>query len=260
MDQVIGFIVLLIILSVLEKVLKGQKGKTRRPPPGSEDWEATDEERDALEKRSISLRELLAEELGLNSERRPTATRLPGTSSAGGPGGDVEIASLSDRAVAAPPTGGRVPDASRQRERIVYYPTPRPPEETGSKGGTVPAGPGAASALRAAEARRLALSARRRGGTLRARRRGEDRLPLRRGEPVSLEQPRQPEDHRLFHERYSVPQPVSTHEEFHTRYVDSTSRPQARRAGHALPDDPGWSAVQRAIIWSEILGPPRGLD
>lgn len=260
MDQVIGIVVLLIIFGLLDKVLKGQRRKTQRPPPAGEDWEATDEERDALEKRSVSLRELLAEELGLNLERRPTVTRLPGTGSAEGPGGDVEPASLGDRAAAAPPTGGREPDASREIGRTVYYPTLRRPERVAPRGGAAAAGPGAASALRAAEARKQALSMRRRGGTMRARRPDDDRLPVRPSEAVSLERPRRPGDHQRFHERYAVPQPVRTHEEFHTRYVDSTSRPEARRAGPALPDDPKWSAVQRAIVWSEIIGPPRGLD
>lgn len=255
MDQIIGIFVLLIILSLLERVLKGQKGRTRRPPPADGDWEATDEERNVLGEQGVSLRELLAEELGLNLERRPTVRRLPET--VAGPGPDAELPdSFSDRAAGESPMRGGEPPAPPGIERVVYYPTPRgapqPPEKT--------AGPGAAAAIRAAEARKRATRMRRRGSALRLQRPEDDRLPVRRGEAASLERPRQMGDHQLFHERYAVPQPVSSHEEFHTRYVDAESRPAARRASVVLPDDPRWSAVQRAIVWSEILGPPRGLD
>ena len=32
-----------------------------------------------------------------------------------------------------------------------------------------------------------------------------------------------------------------------------------RRPGSGLPDAPGWSSVKKAIVWSEILGPPKAL-
>jgi hypothetical protein len=33
-----------------------------------------------------------------------------------------------------------------------------------------------------------------------------------------------------------------------------------RPRGPLLPDRPGWTAVQKAIIWAEIIGPPKGLS
>jgi hypothetical protein len=251
MDQVIGFVVLLLILSLLERVLRGQKGKTRRPPAAEDGWEATGEERDTLEGRGISLRDLLAEELGLNLERTPTVRRPPETPSGGA---DSAPASQVDRAAAAPPIQRPESAAPPDIERVDYYPTPRRPKRK-----LGPAGPAAAAALRTAEARKLKSSIRRGGSAVRPRRTGDERLPVRRAQAASLERPRRPEDHQLFHDRYGVPQPVSSHEEYHERYVDSPPRKQTRRGRVALPDDPQWSAVQRAIVWSEVLGPPKGL-
>jgi hypothetical protein len=84
-------------------------------------------------------------------------------------------------------------------------------------------------------------------------------LVLERGEPVTLERPRRPEDHHRFHERYDVPKPVASHSDFHDRYMTAKARPARRRAKAKLPDRPEWGAMQRAIIWAEILGPPKGL-
>ena len=36
---------------------------------------------------------------------------------------------------------------------------------------------------------------------------------------------------------------------------------RVRHGGPArLPDLPGWTQMQKAIVWSEIVGPPRGLS
>ena len=67
---------------------------------------------------------------------------------------------------------------------------------------------------------------------------------LERGEPVSLERPRSPEDH----------------ERFHDRYMGRAVVPAVRQRRGRLPERWDWSAAQKAIIWAEILGPPKGLE
>ncbi len=253
MDQIVGIVILVIILSLLDKVLRGQKGKVQRPPP-PEGWEAADEEREAVEGSAVSLRELLAEQLGLNLERRPTVRRLPETPSAQAERDYSGSASVVDRAGGAPPTRRQESAAPPEIERVIHYPTPRRPERAPERADAPEWG------QRIAEVRRQAASIRRRRSPIRARTAEEERLPIERGEPVSLERPRVPEDHQRFHDRYATPQPVSSHEEFHARYVEPKGRAEPRRAGVTLPDSPEWSAVQRAIIWSEILGPPKGLE
>ena len=80
-----------------------------------------------------------------------------------------------------------------------------------------------------------------------------------RGEAVSLEVPRALDAHQRFHARYDVPQPPDSHEEFHRRYVDPAFLPRRRRGTMRLPNSPRWSPVQKAIVWADVLGPPRGL-
>lgn len=90
----------------------------------------------------------------------------------------------------------------------------------------------------------------------------EPRRPSRRPErraAVSLERPRRPEDHELFHERYAVPAPVETHTQFHERYMDPETVRRRARSAVRLPEQPHWSAAQKAIVWAELLGPPKGL-
>ncbi len=250
MDEFIGLIVLLIIFSLLDKVLKGQKRRAKRPPP-EDGREAADEEREALEGTAVSLRQLLAEELGLNLERKPTL-RLPPEA----PAGSAERESRSrpsaaDRGAAAGSTRASTSAAPPKVERVIHYPTPRRPERVPERAGASQRG------MRAAEERR-ATAVRRRRSVDRTRDRSE-RLSTKRGEAVTLERPRRPEDHERFHDRYGVPEPVGSHEEFHARYVEAKDRAEPRKGNVILPDSPDWSAVQRAIIWSEILGPPRGL-
>jgi hypothetical protein len=100
------------------------------------------------------------------------------------------------------------------------------------------------------------LAARERGRPVSMERKGSER----RGAPVSLETARAPSDHERFHERYGIAEPPATYDEFERRYVDGAGRERvsARPAAH-LPELPGRSRLQRAIVWSEILGPPRAL-
>lgn len=255
MDQIVGFVVLLIILSLLEKVLRGQKGKKEGPPPppGASGWEGTDAEQDAGEASSASLRELLAEELGLNLERKPSVRRLPESPTAQ-TGPDYRTpASVVDRVAGAPPTRGRESAGPPEIERVIHYPTPHRSE------GRLEPADAPEWGHRIADERKRAASLRKRRSPFRSPTRA-GRSAVERGEPISLERPRRPEDHQRFHDRYDVPQPVRSHEEYHARYMEPRKRTEARRAGVSLPDNPEWSAVQRAIIWSEIVGPPKGLE
>jgi hypothetical protein len=81
-----------------------------------------------------------------------------------------------------------------------------------------------------------------------------------RGDPVSLERPRRPEDHGRFHDRYGIPEPVADHAEFHERYVGPVAPAARKRRRGGLPELRRLSRAQRAVVWSEIFGPPRGLD
>jgi hypothetical protein len=250
MDELIGFIVLLIIFSLLDKVLRGQKGRAQRPPP-EEGREARDDEREAVEESSASLRELLAEELGLNLERRPTVKELPEARSLPAGRDRADAASVVDRG-GAPSTRRPVSATPPEIEQVIHYPTPKRPERKPERVGASQSG------YQAAEERKRATAVRRRRAPLQTPRR-EERLPSERGEAVTLERLRRPEDHQRFHDRYGVPQPVASHEEFHARYVEGRGQAEPRKGDIILPDSPDWSDVQRAIIWSEILGPPRGL-
>ncbi len=246
MDQFFGIIILIIIFSLLERVLKGAKAKGQAGSP-AEGEEAAGAER-PLEGLPGKLEELIAEELGINLERRPRIQAPESSEASAGP--------------PAPPSAAQT--APPSSTRVVVYPSAPPPSE----------------AARRRSGERTAEAARARAVTRRARRepvrapssvgdviQGEREAPLslqdlsarERGRPVSLEEPRRPADHERFHERYEVPRPVETHDEFHARYVDQQRRRPRRFAPAALPDQPGWNDVQRAIIWAEVLGPPKGL-
>jgi hypothetical protein len=85
----------------------------------------------------------------------------------------------------------------------------------------------------------------------------EERALRARGEAVSLEVERRPEDHEVFRKRYvAPPAPRASLHEVQAQ-VETTRAP--RRSDLALPQRKGWRDAQRAIVWSEILGPPRAL-
>ncbi len=73
----------------------------------------------------------------------------------------------------------------------------------------------------------------------------EEQGMMERGPPVSLERARSPEDHERFHELYLE------------RATKRRRRGGTR--GARLPNRDEWSPVHRAIVWSEIIGPPKGL-
>ncbi len=231
MDSFIVIIIFFLVLSLLERVLKsGKKGK-RLPPSEQGDEEAAE----AAPGTPQSLEELIAEQLGINLERRP---RVQAPEPAA-PGASLE-------------TSPTPPASPAPADRLVVHP----------REGRRP-GRGMSSAERGATAAR-----RRRGQVAR---RGRPREPepelsleergmLERGEAVSLETPRRPEDHERYQERYGVPQPVATHEEFHDRYVGPAGAVRRARRGPRFPDRPNWSPTQRAIVWAEVLGRPRGLS
>jgi hypothetical protein len=230
MDAFVAFIILLIVISVLEKVLKAgkQKGKGAPPPPEVQG------EVDNGQLLPKNLGDLIAEELGFNLERRPTVQQLPESPTASATTrpeveAQWETFGVSERGAAADQT--RVERARRRRRARPVRQRPPPPAER--------------SPWELEGEQPVSL---------------EERAIGERGEPISLERDRLPEDHDRFHDRYSVPQPVATHQEFHDRYV--TRRPWAakRRRAIRLPDRRYWSNVQRAIIWAEVLGPPKGLE
>ncbi len=277
MDEIIGFAILLIIASMLERFFKAQKAKRQQQEPPEAEWEASGEEAGEVGQQPASLQELIAEELGLNLERRPKVERQPeppparpgAGPQASRPGAGPQPARPGAGPQAARPGAGPQParpgpaaagppvrrsEAAPKVERVVYYPTLRETERERQV---------TAAAERAAleaEERRSSVPARRREAPLRRRPLRDEKAAIERRHPDSLERPRRPEDHDRFHERYGVPEPVSSHTEFHERYMQPTRRVAARRPKGPLPDRPDWSPAQKAIIWSEILGRPKGME
>ncbi len=241
MDEFITIIIFFIVVGVLERVLKGaKKAKAEAPKQAEGEWEVEGEE--TSEGIPASLQELIAEELGVNLERRPKVRKLPGQA----PSSRPALPSVEDPARRRHPAAAAPPATTR----TVVHPGPR--EILPSK---VPEG-----------ARQRALTEVREQREAVGRER-EDDAERRRVESESyhdpgrsLERPRRPEDHGRFHERYGVPEQVKSHTEFHERYMQKEVRSSARRTRLLLPDQPEWSAVKRAIVWAEILGTPKGLE
>ncbi len=271
MDEFLTLIIFFIVIGVVERVLKAaQKAKGERPTQRQE--KPPDE--GAIGGLPAGLQKLIAEELGINLERKPRiegpAEPAPPSSAraapAEHPGRGLPLGEHPSRrsppAVRPGTPATPAPSAHPSRERVVHHPG-RPREEAG-RGRESPGDRGAAIT----RARREAAAQRRRGPALTRRPLREleqppsleERALLERGEAVSLERPRRPEDHERFHDRYGVPEPVASHAEFHKRYVDERAEPGRRRRRGPLPDRWDWSAAQKAIIWAEILGPPKGLE
>jgi hypothetical protein len=270
-DEFLTLIIFFIVIGVVERVLKAaQKAKGERPT--QRQTQPRDE--GAIEGLPASLQDLIAEELGINLERKPRIEGPPEpappattrAAPAAHPGRGAPPSAHPGRG--APPSAhpGRgappsehpsrgqppavhpaqsAPPVPVSRERLVHYPGARREEP---ERGRERAGDRGAAITRA---RREVAAQRRRGPALVRRPLREpeqtpsleERAMLERGEAVSLEQPRRPEDHKRFHDLYMVEE----------------AGPGVRRRRGPLPDRSDWSAAQKAIIWAEILGPPKGL-
>jgi hypothetical protein len=205
-DEFVIILVVMFLGVILDLIKKAQRKK--QPPPSAAEQEEMEAGDEPVLARNIQ--DLIAEELGLNLERRPSVQRPP--------------------------------EPEPERKRL----------EEASSEWTRTRQPAAQS-----EPQRQPVRAADRTAETLARRRGKRREPA---EALSLERPRRPEDHDRFHERYNVPQPVTSHSEFHERYMAQEAAVTARRPqGPLLPDRPGWTATQKAIIWAEIIGPPKCL-
>ncbi len=214
MNEFIGFILLIIAISVMDRVMKAFKAGKRMPTPPV-DAESEEEplflERDVeieqLEggegRLDSDLERLIAEELGLRPRRRQpaeprTAPREPPPRLQ--PSGEGRGGTLQRSAPSRPlpvPAGPR---------RTVVLPTPRPIERR------VPQRPPRTEPRPAVEEVALAAPAPARA---RAKRR-----PVRRSVAARVQ----------------------------------------RRGPARLPNLPGWTQMQKAIVWAEIVGPPRGLS
>jgi len=244
-DDFIWFLIIIAGASIFERMMKSARKKQQEQGRVSqyEEGEGEEEAEGQHERAPTSIQEILAEQLGLNMERRPRV--LPPPESA-----EPETAT----ATAVAPPGVRT---------VVHPSSPKDvqPEQS-------PAERAAEYAQRRREAATKRAADRRREHQLPSRRTDlperlslEERALLERGAPKTLERPRRPEDHDRFHQRYDVPKPVSSHTEFHKRYVQQAETvKKRRRVGVALPARPEWSAVKKAIVWAEVLGPPKGMS
>lgn len=235
MDEVIFILALMFLGVILDLIKKAQKKGA--PPPASDDerLEAETELRDV----GRDIQDLIAEELGINLERRPRVQQLPQ--------GRPQAPAEEHRP--------RIMPAAPAESAAVIYPK-RKERKRGSLAESGRDLPG--------DRRRAAIQQRRDARAQSPQAEPtvplslEERALLERGEPISLETERRPEDHDRFHTRFGVPEPVSSHQEFHDRYVSEKGRPPAARRS-VLPESKYWSFAQKAIVWGEILGPPKGL-
>lgn len=235
MDSLIAVLIFFLLIGLLEKVLKAASKRQQDSVPPLET--RTEEELEEAQAAPTTLQDLIAEQLGISLERRPRVRELPGSKP-----------EPADRTRVATGPPGRRPVPESRREVIL----PRPQR------------PGAGRRTSAAE--RSAAAARERRAAVAQREEEpvrlislEDRAALERGEATSLEVARRPEDHRRFHERYGVPESPRARRDSRALSVSAPTEVTGRRRGGRLPQQPGWSAVKRAIVWSEILGPPKGL-
>ncbi len=236
MDDYIWFFLLIIGASLFQRFVRAARQKQAPPPSEQGEWEEAEEER--TERAVTSFQDLIAEQLGVNLERRPTVQRLPDTVQRLPDTEDApEFSSTAHSARSQP--------AARERRDAV------------------------ALKRRAASTREREVAAEREPGAVVARRRAAhvQRAPVaeehgirQRREPISPERPRRPEDHVDFHERYAVPERVTARGGLRERYVKARPRKAARGRGVQLPDRAGWSVVQRAMVWVEVLGKPKGLE
>lgn len=233
MDDYVWFFLLIVGASLFQRFVRAARQKQAPPPSEQGEWEEEAEEEERAEAKVTSLQDLIAEQLGINLERRPTVQRLPDTEDA------PEFSSTAAAARSQPAARERRDAAARERRSAAAR----------ERGPAADREPGAVVAQRRAAEVQRAPSPEKRG--IRQQR-----------EALSLERPRRPEDHVDFHERYAVPEPVATHEGFHERYMKAEPWGKAARVrgGVRLPDRAGWSAIQRAMVWVEVLGKPKGLE
>jgi hypothetical protein len=234
-DDYIWLFLLIIGASLFQRFVKAARQKQAPPPSEQGEWEEAEEER--TERAVTSFQDLIAEQLGVNLERRPTVQRLPDT-------------------VQRFPDTEDVPEFSSTAHAARSQPVARERRDA------------AALERRAASAREREAAAEREPGAVVARRRAAhvQRAPTaeehgirQRREPISLERPRRPEDHVDF-ERRAVPEPVTARGGLRAKYMKAEPRKAARGRGVRLPDRAGWSAVQMAMVWVEVLGKPKGLE
>ncbi len=238
MDSFITLLVFFLLIGLLERLVKAASKKQQgsAPPP---EVEGPEEARPT----PATLQDLIAEQLGINLERRPQVRELP----------DAKAERADRTRVATRRPERRTVTEARpgpQRRPEVTYPRPSP-----------------RSARGATAAERRGAAARERHATTLGKREDEpvrvisleERAALQRDEAVSLEAPRRPEDHRRFHERYAIPESPSGRGKLSASAASEPVPSTGRRRRGRLPERADWSAAARAIVWSEILGPPKGL-
>lgn len=232
MDNFIFLLILMGVAALLEQIFKAvQKGKASQSEMGGEPETEAGVRSSTLPE---DLQDLISEELGINLERRP---RVEGEATG------VRTAEYEEE----------YDDSSRQRreESDPYRPEAQRPHvrRSGSEWRARRAGPPARSGRPPVRPGRPARPTRPMPEPVEITPAGpvislEEQGILERGEAVSLETARTPEDHRRFHRLY-----MEVEEE----------APKRRSRGGRLPNRRNWSPVHQAIVWSEIIGPPKGL-
>lgn len=252
MDSFVTLIIFFLLIGLVERLLKGRSGSQKEPPSDKKASAKSAGEREALggQRPRSELERIILEQLGVGVEPPSTVETRPETKERTG---RPALEGQTER------TGRPTRAPERPAPPRIVHTQPRRRSEAGE----------------AAQRRRRAPEEPRRREAERRRTAEPTRVPIEAeipevvsleqigmgeiGEPTSLERPREPADHDRFHRRYSVPKPVATHDEFHHRYVVPPRHRPARERRARLPREPGWSDVQTAIVWTEVIGPPKGL-
>jgi hypothetical protein len=234
MDSFIFIVIIMVVLTLLERLMKaGRAGKPPGAPPDGPDREEQGERHERIPR---DLQELIAEQLGIKVERPPAEEKPVGIT--------TERHEL-ESSPAAPQARRRVGPRSEAPNHRAERHMPQATVSRQAPSTTTPIGrtrtvvyPSTPAARPRPIPRPVEVTPA--GAVISL----EEQAAMERGEPVSLERPRTPEQHERFHDLYvDRGDPIST----------------GRRPRPILPDRAGWTAVHRAVVWSEILGPPRGL-
>ena len=224
MEEFIAVLLFFVLAAVLDRVMKAMKRKQGGVHPRS-DWEEEGEEgMDELGEREVGVGGVDAQFKKLDSDLERLIAQELGLKT-------EEREAQRESSPLGPPVARRRPPPPSRRPTPVTLPKrPGAPAERGRQ--VVYPDAETAARARPIEPLRPALPARRRAAEVKSR---EPAAPSRPARTPQAERPAAPQ--------WGAPLTLAR-----------------RRGGRMLlPDSPSWSPMKKAIIWAEILGPPRGL-
>ena len=226
MEEFIALLLFFVLATVLDRVMKAMKRKRGGVHPRS-DWEEEGEEgMDELGEREVGVGGVDAQFKNLDSDLERLIAQELGLKI------DEREAQRESSPLGPPVARRRPPPPSRRPTPVTLPRRPGAPSERGRQVAYPETDAETAARARPLEPLRPAPPARRRAAEVRSR---EPSAPTRPTRKPQAERPAAPQ----------------------RAWEIGASR---RRGGRMLlPDSPDWSPMKKAIIWAEILGPPRGL-